>query len=131
MLSTLVTAGVNAHMAPPHVPCYLRTARLRSGLTQKEVAHLLGLKSGSHVGRLERLTRSSTLSAVLSLQVLFGIEPRALFPRLYAEAEEAVMARAASFYEEWEALTDPRSVAKRELLKEMLSRVTGANSKEA
>lgn len=131
MLGNLVTAGVNAHMTSPPVPCYLRTMRLRSGLTQKEIAHLLGMKSRSHVARLESLSRSSSLSAVLSLQVVFGLEPRALFPKLYAEAEERVMARAATFYEEWEGLTDARSVAKRALLKEMMGRVTGANSKDA
>lgn len=104
--------------------------RLRSGLTQKEVAHLLGKKSRSHVARLENLRRSSSLSTVLSLQVVFGLEPRALFPRLYADAEEAVMGRAAAFYEAWDGLTDARSAAKRTLLKEMMARVTGASSKE-
>jgi transcriptional regulator with XRE-family HTH domain len=117
-------------MEPP-VPCYLRTLRARSGLTQKEVAQLLGLKSGSHVGRLEKLTKSASLMRIFSLQILFGAEPRALFPGPYAEAEEAVMARAAGLYETLRDLSDARSAAKLRLLEEMLARATGANQKEA
>lgn len=118
-------------MEPPYIPCLLRTLRRRWGLTQKDLAHLLGLKSGSHVGRLENLTRSSTFSAIFALEIVFGTEPRELFPKLHAEAEEAVMQRASALYERLEGLTDAQSLTKLELLKAMISRATGANSKEA
>ncbi len=46
------------------IAIYLRTYRKRSGLTQSEVARLLGLESGQLISRYERLDRSPNLETV-------------------------------------------------------------------
>ena len=72
---------------------YLRTHRRRSGLSQVEVAFLLGLKSGQIVSRYERLDRTPSLETALACQVLFGALPHELYPGLYAKVENITRRR--------------------------------------
>ena len=76
------------------VPSYLRTYRKRNGLSQDEVAFLLGCQSGTKVSRFERLARKPNLETALACEVVFGIPAHDLFPRAYAEVEKTVTARA-------------------------------------
>ena len=76
------------------IPSYLRTYRKRNGLTQDEVAFLLGCQSGTKVSRFERRTRKPNLETALACEVVFGIPAHELFPRAYAEVEKNVTARA-------------------------------------
>ena len=70
------------------IPSYLRTYRKRYGLTQDEVAFLLGCQSGTKVSRFERLARKPNLETALACEVVFGIPAHELFPRAYAEVEK-------------------------------------------
>ena len=72
---------------------YLRTYRRRSGLSQEEVAYLLGLKSGQIVSRYERLVRLPNLETVLACQVIFNALPHELYPGLYAKVESITRQR--------------------------------------
>lgn len=76
------------------LPSYLRTHRKRSGLTQDEVAFLLGVRSGSKVSRYERLTRKPTLENLFALQVVYRTVPHMLFLGIFEEIEKTVIKRA-------------------------------------
>ena len=73
---------------------YLRTHRKRCGLTQDEVAFLLGCRTGTKVSRFERLARKPNLATALACGVVFGIPAHELFPRAHAEVEKEVAERA-------------------------------------
>jgi transcriptional regulator with XRE-family HTH domain len=73
---------------------YLRTIRMRSGLSQDEVAYLLGVESGAEVSRHETFRRMPTLKTALSYEVIFGVSVRELFAGEYEKVEEEIRARA-------------------------------------
>ncbi len=56
----------------------LRTARLRLGLSQEELAHRVG-KSLTYVGQVERGTRNLTLTSVEQIAGWVGLNPLELF----------------------------------------------------
>lgn len=74
-----------------HVLCYLRTHRRLWGLTQQELAGLMGFLSASHVSRIENGKRDPTADTVLACEVLFGVSGSAMFPCAYDAVEERVM----------------------------------------
>ena len=98
------------------VPTYLRTHRRKWGLTQTELAKLLGSKSRASVSRLECGKRTPSVESLLSCVVLFGADAPELFPHLYSHIEERVLRSAAAFLEELERDTSLKSARKRELL---------------
>src|SRR5258708_38807061 len=55
-------------MAAPHLHNYLRAHRKRLGLSQDEVAYLLGAESGAKVCRYERLVRGASLETALAFE---------------------------------------------------------------
>ena len=78
----------------PKIMSYLRTHRKRGGLTQDEMAFLLGYQSGTKISRFERLARQPNLETALACQVVFGIPAHELFPGVFAEVEKTVTKRA-------------------------------------
>lgn len=72
---------------------YLRTHRRKGGLTQAEMAYLLGLKSGQTISRHERLDRRPSLEIMFAYQVLFDALPHELCPGVYAKVEKITMRR--------------------------------------
>jgi transcriptional regulator with XRE-family HTH domain len=68
-------------------PCALRTHRRTWGLTQRELAELLGFESPTHVSRLEHGKRVPGLETALFCATLFGASLGDLFPQVAAEAE--------------------------------------------
>lgn len=99
----------------------MQSDRKGSALTQEEIAELLDV-SQTTVSRLELEGPSTTLNLALSLQVVFGTQPRVLFAHLYAEIEEAVMRRAAALEKKLRHLTDPKSEKKKRFLASMTKR---------
>jgi transcriptional regulator with XRE-family HTH domain len=73
---------------------YLRTHRKRGGLTQDEMAFLLGCRSGTKISRFERLARRPNLKTALACQVVFGVPAHQIFPGVFAEVEKIVAERA-------------------------------------
>ena len=110
------------------VPSYLRTERRKWGLTQRELAKLLGGKSRTQVSRLERGERAPSVESLLSCLVLFGASAPALFPHLYSHIEERVLRDAAALLEELADDTSRKSTRKRELLKLALARAISSSS---
>jgi transcriptional regulator with XRE-family HTH domain len=116
-------------MSSPHVHSYLRTHRRKWALTQKELIFLLGRDCASSISRLEQGKRTPGAATLLACEVLFGITPRELFPKLYLEAEEGLLARAAELYEKLERDKGPVAARKRELLDIVLRRaITRVNN---
>lgn len=76
------------------IPQYLRSYRKRTGLTQSDVASLLGLDTGESVSKYERLARRPTLETAFALQHVFNVPADELFPGLYREVEQGVRDRA-------------------------------------
>jgi transcriptional regulator with XRE-family HTH domain len=76
------------------VKTYLRTFRRRSGLTQAELAFLLGAEDGTQVSRYERLSRRPNLRTAFGLQTVFGVSADQLVPGIHAEVDRSVIQRA-------------------------------------
>lgn len=76
------------------LPNYLRASRKRAGLSQEDLAFLLGCKNGSKVGRYERFRRQPTLPTVFVLESIFGRPARELFAGIYEDATQHAADRA-------------------------------------
>jgi transcriptional regulator with XRE-family HTH domain len=73
---------------------YLRMFRKRSGLTQAELAGLLGCAHGSKVYRYEHGIRIPTLQTVIAFEIVFRVPVAALFTGTYEKVRGDVRARA-------------------------------------
>jgi transcriptional regulator with XRE-family HTH domain len=76
------------------LPNYLRMYRMRMGLSAKDVAFLLNIKSASNISRYEHFHRSPSLRNRLSLMAIFQCEMNELFPGEYQKAELKILRRA-------------------------------------
>lgn len=108
------------------VLCYLRTHRRNWGLTQKELARLVGTASSVQISRYENGKRAPRIEVALACQVIFGVPPSIMFPDTFALVEDEVMR---NIYRSDQALSNTTSLSglrKRELfdfaLKRALSR---------
>jgi transcriptional regulator with XRE-family HTH domain len=72
---------------------YLRTYRKRSGLSQDEVAFLLGCQNGTKVSRYERFSRKPNLETLLAYEMVFGAPARELFAGAYQKVERKICHR--------------------------------------
>lgn len=102
---------------------YVRRNRRRWGLTQRELALLLGLSSSSAVSRIERSKRTPSAAALIACSIVFGLSVPELFPLLQQEIEEAVLGMAKELYEGLDAKNDKQWELKRKLFNEILARV--------
>ncbi len=81
-------------MASQSFSNYLLKYRKRSGLSQEEVAVLLGTRSGAKVCRYEKFLREPGLESALALQVIFERPVAELFQGLFQKIEAQVRERA-------------------------------------
>jgi transcriptional regulator with XRE-family HTH domain len=108
--------------------CYLRTHRRLWGLSQRELAFLLGFESGSQVSKLEKSKRTPKVRVAIACQVIFGIPPATLFPNLYDKVEKDTMTRVYQFYQGIEQGSTSSDLRKKELCERALKRATGGSS---
>ena len=73
---------------------YLRTYRKRAGLSQGEVAFLLGCEDGTKVSRYERFSREPNFQTAIACEVLFGASSRELFAGVFQKVEKETKKRA-------------------------------------
>jgi transcriptional regulator with XRE-family HTH domain len=110
---------------------YLRVYRRRQHLTQEELAFLFGYDAESIISRFESEERMITLAVAIACQTIFGVEPKEMFPALFASLEQRVVER---MYELRDRLTQSRmtqrTLAKLELLQEALTRIDGASEQQ-
>src|SRR4051812_38577286 len=85
---------MSIHLVSHHLPNYLLANRKRLGLSQDEVAFLLGVKNGAKVCRHERFVREPSLEAILAYEAIFQKPIRELFRGLFQRIEKQVVARA-------------------------------------
>jgi transcriptional regulator with XRE-family HTH domain len=73
---------------------YLRTYRKKLGLTQREVAFLLGYRGNAKVSRYERQGPIPTLKTIFAYEAIFQKPARELFAGIYDRAERETLRRA-------------------------------------
>jgi transcriptional regulator with XRE-family HTH domain len=100
-------------MAKKRLASYLRTERKRAGLTQKEIAFLVGAKNRAQISRFERLRRLPTTETLLAFMIVFRKNPADLIPGLYDRLLKLVRLRASELHEELQG--DNRQVTKAKL----------------
>jgi len=76
-----------------HKRPHIRLLRRRAGLTQRELAVLLGYRTHSQISRFENGSRLPDASELLQLEVIFGVVPSGVFPHLRDRAAKAVLVR--------------------------------------
>jgi DNA-binding XRE family transcriptional regulator len=81
-------------MPTDRLPNYLRMHRKRSGLSQEEVAFLLGAKDGSAVCRHERRKQTPNARTLLAYEILFHAPIRDLYGGTRSEVETGLLRRA-------------------------------------
>ncbi len=81
-------------MASTQLQNYLRSNRKRLGLSQDEVAFLLGTQSGAKVCRYERFAREPSLATALAFQAICQKPVSKLFAGLHQKVNQNVAARA-------------------------------------
>jgi transcriptional regulator with XRE-family HTH domain len=73
---------------------YVRSYRRRSGLSQEELAFLLGCQNGSKVSRYECFERVPALETALAYEAVFGASTRELFAGVYEQTLTTIQERA-------------------------------------
>ena len=86
-------------MTSHQLPNYVRSNRKRLGLSQDEVAFLLGVQDGTKVCRYEQFDRQPSLETALAFEVIFQRPVSEILGGLYQRVEADVTARARSLAE--------------------------------
>jgi DNA-binding XRE family transcriptional regulator len=102
------------------LPHYVRRHRLRTALTQREMATLLGCQSSSTVCQYEGRKREPDLRTALAYQVVFGLPVEALFTGIHREVEQDVKCRANRLSKQF-AKDAPTLSHKRQALRSILA----------
>ena len=74
---------------------YLKTYRKRSGLTQREVAFLLGWKRGERLSRYEKQRAIPSLEIALACAAIFRVPLKRLFPSVSGPNRHEISSRIA------------------------------------
>jgi transcriptional regulator with XRE-family HTH domain len=106
---------------------YLRTYRKRTGLSQDEVAFLLGCRHGTKVSRYERNTRLPVLKTALAYEVVFGAPVGVLFAGRFSAIKVITCRRAQVLARKLSAATRTPLNARR---LEQLGRITSGSVSE-
>lgn len=107
------------------IQCYLRTLRREWGLTQAEVAFLVGRGDRNRVSGVERGEARPNAGEILAYELIFGSPPRAIFPTYHEQLEEALVRRAYKLHQRLEKDPSKEAQRKRKLLEKILARATG------
>lgn len=105
---------------------YLRTYRLRSGLTQKEVAFLLSLKSQSIISRVEKNVCHPSVVLLLGYSRIFRVSVDKLLPGLLNDIDQSLINRARILQSELK--NDQQTVAIQERIKFLGTMISKENS---
>jgi transcriptional regulator with XRE-family HTH domain len=76
------------------LPNYLRMHRRRAGLTQADMAYLLGTQSSGRVSRYERFARRPALETAMAFEIILGVPVGDLFAGVREDVEYEVKKRA-------------------------------------
>ncbi len=108
------------------LPNYLKTYRKRAGLSEDEVAFLLGCAGGQPVSRCEHFHRIPSFRAMLAYRVIFQTSVRELFSGEYQKVERTVARQAERLAERLRADNPaPATARKLAFLQAIVSAATG------
>ena len=85
---------------------HLRTLRITSGLSKKELAHILGFLSETTISRHERSHTVPDLLTAIGYEVIFRVPISEQFPGLYRSVEERIEKLLAKIEDELQQSTD-------------------------
>jgi len=104
----------------------LRKYRKSAHLSQRELAHLIGLRSQGVLSEIEAGLKRPGLDAEVASEIVFGSPFRELYPDLYAKAERDVLANARQLH--GELAPKPSRSHTVSYLVALISRLSGANA---
>jgi transcriptional regulator with XRE-family HTH domain len=108
----------------PHLlPSYLHKLRKQWGLSQPDIASLLGI-TGSALSRFENRSRRPNARLIAGAEVLFGHGVKDVFPAFYRDIERAIVNRARRQHDRLESKADPASREKLRFLNEIIERAS-------
>lgn len=110
---------------------YLRAQRRQWGLTQGDLAYLLGYRYPSAIWRIECDGRAPKLSIAIACYILFDTPVTQLFPGLVTEIEDAILRRAYKLHERLQGNPSRATKAKLDLLEQVLKRAVARNADSA
>ncbi len=85
-----------------HAPNRIKQLRMEKGLTQRELAHLMGYQSVSSLSHLEAGHKMPSLTTALKLEVALQRFIGDIFPRLYESIRGPVARRRVALFEKRE-----------------------------
>jgi DNA-binding XRE family transcriptional regulator len=77
-------------MPPRKLLHYLRSYRKVVGLSQGELAHLLGCRYGAKVSRYEVFSRMPSMRTAVAYEIIFRAPLKSLFPDLYLQVHKRI-----------------------------------------
>jgi transcriptional regulator with XRE-family HTH domain len=108
-------------MAHKRLLSYLRSHRKRSGLTQKELAFLVGVKSDAQLSRFERFRRLPSAEMLIAFMIVFRKGPEELVPHIHGRILKLIHLRTRDLHEELQGDTRPIVKAKLDTLEAVVS----------
>lgn len=103
------------------LPIYLRTLRRRWGLTQPELAQLLGIQR-SHISRLESGKRTPAFESLIAILLVFETKASDVFPKMTKEIWEDVGRRAYELHSEVQGNSSRGTKMKLDFLERVIKR---------
>jgi DNA-binding XRE family transcriptional regulator len=120
----MLASGMSGiHTMAQRLKTYLRPFRRRWGLTQRELAFLIGVKNGTVISRIEGLKKSPRLVWAVACAVVFDTRALELFPGLFSEVYEGVLRRATELYDELQGNPSKTTRVKLDFLEQVLARL--------
>ncbi|MGN6150344.1 MAG: hypothetical protein ACTHPD_17560 [Rhizomicrobium sp.] len=108
-------------MPRQRLDCYVRSARLASGLTQRELATLLGCGEDV-VQKREAEWQPTTIEFALGCSIVFGKSIADLFPALVERVQQHIGRNAINIDELFRDRTDAVSLKKLAMLEDITKR---------
>lgn len=103
------------------LPSYLLSLRKQLGLSQSDMATLLGI-DGSALCKFESLSRRPSMELAVGTEVIFGLPMKEVFPARYGKLERAVAERARRLHDRYSARSNSPKGAKLRGLDEIIAR---------
>ncbi len=105
---------------------YIRSARKRAGLSQGDLAYLLGGRGGKMVSRYELFQREPMLPMALAFEAALGVPVQELFSTFSQSARSTVQRRAKVMEMQLRHRKDTRAIErKRETIRRILATSEG------
>ena len=103
-------------MRNQRLPNYLRLHRKRLGLTQAEMAFLLGYKNSARVSRFERFQSQPNFVTAMQYETIFGVTIDTLFPGIAFHSRGVIRKRCLKLMVKLERANTPVALRKSQAL---------------